>query len=235
VTRWREDLAPSTTFTKRKTLARFLRALVKSGAPEELLVTLARVREPAPRATTASPDEIARLQVTACAWEKCMLAIIAGLGLRRTEALRLSPANYDRETDTITYRTKGDQTNKLPVTDELRAFFHLFGDEIENPNTPILELMRGKKVTKAVLADAWASLRTRARINPQLRMHDLRRTVAHRLYDETHDLRVVQRLLGHADMSTTLKYLRHHDPENLGNLQPLLNKLRVTPVPDWKN
>lgn len=199
-------------------------------------MTLARVREPAPREVTATPDELARLQVTACAWEKCLLAIIAGLGLRRAEAVNLCPANYDRETQTITYRTKGDQTNKLPVTDELRAFFELFGDETANPNTPLLELMRGKKTTLAVVNEAWRELRVRARVNPNLRMHDLRRTVAHRTYDETHDLRVVQRLLGHADLGTTLKYLRHHDPDKLGNLSTLLNQLRANvPVPDWKN
>ena len=37
--------------------------------------------------------------------------------------------------------------------------------------------------------------------------HDLRRTAAHRLYERTGDLRIVQSLLGHKAMMTTLYYL----------------------------
>jgi integrase len=232
VQRWKHAYRESTVHVKRKELHRFLRDVVAQGAPTAIVATLARAREPEPRTVIATPDELARLQVVAGAWEKCFLAIVAGLGLRRSEACELAPANYDTNTHTITYRTKGGLTNKLPVTDELRAWFEMFGDEIENPNTPLIELVAGHKIGWHGIQTTWERLKKKARVNPQLRLHDLRRTVALRVYDRTKDIREVARLLGHRSPQTTLKYLMHHEPVNL---TPLLNELRVLPAPDWKN
>ena len=41
--------------------------------------------------------------------------------------------------------------------------------------------------------------------------HDLRRTTAVRTLEATKDIRVVQVLLGHGDLPTTLWYLDHHN------------------------
>jgi integrase len=62
-------------------------------------------------------------------------------------------------------------------------------------------------------------------------MHDLRRTLAIRTYNRNHDLREVQRVLGHASLGTTLKYLKHFEHADLA---PMLNELRA-PHTDWKN
>jgi integrase len=217
---------------KRKELKRFLRDLVAQGAPSAILLTLARIVEPESRDVIATQDELARLQAVAGAWEKCLLAMLSGLGLRRNEAIRLSPANYNPETRMFTYRTKGGKTNRLPATDELRAFVELIGPDIEDPNVPILTLLAGKKIGKHCVDHAWDRLRIRARVNPGLRMHDLRRTVATAIYDKTHDLRLASHLLGHKSLSTTLKYLRHTEHRDIS---PLLNEHRDLPDASWKN
>jgi integrase len=209
---------------------RFLRDLVAQGAPSAITATLAKVTEPESRDVIATPDELARLQAAAGAWEKCLLAMLSGLGLRRNEAIRLSPANYNAETRMLTYKTKGGKTNKLPATGELRAFLELIGTDIEDPNTPILQLLAGHKVGVACVDHAWDRLRIRARVNPSLRMHDLRRTVATAVYDKTHDLRLASHLLGHKSLSTTLKYLRHTEHRDIS---PLLNEHRDLPDAQW--
>jgi site-specific recombinase XerD len=42
---------------------------------------------------------------------------------------------------------------------------------------------------------------------PELAPHDLRRTFAQAVWKATHDLIVVQELLGHKDVNTTRRYL----------------------------
>jgi integrase len=209
---------------------RFLRDLVEAGAPRAITLTLAAAREPLPRTVIATPDELARLQVAAGAWEKCFLAMTAGLGLRRGEAIRLAPANYDPRTNTIAYRTKGEQTNRLTATDELKAWFEQYGRGVSDPNTPLLELVAGKPIGNWLIEHAWERLTNKANVNPQLRMHDLRRTVAIRVYEATNDIRQAQHLLGHRHAATTFKYLANF--ERRKDITPLLNELRPTD-PDW--
>jgi integrase len=210
---------------------RFLRDLVDAGAPRAITITLARAREPEPRTIIATPDELARLQVAAAAWEKCLLAMLAGLGLRRNEALRLTPANYDTKSNTIAYRTKGEQTNRLTATDELRAWFEQYGTNVPDPNVPLLQLIAGHPIGTTRVNHAWRRLRKKARVNPELRMHDLRRTVAIRVFETTNDIRQTQHLLGHRHAATTLKYLANF--ERRKDITPVLNELRDLPDPEW--
>ena len=42
---------------------------------------------------------------------------------------------------------------------------------------------------------------------PELAAHDLRRTFAQRVWEDTHDLLVVRDLLGHSSIATTQRYL----------------------------
>ncbi len=209
---------------------RFLRDLVEAGAPRGITLTLAAAREPLPRTVIATSDELARLQVAAAAWEKCFLAMTAGLGLRLGEALALSPANYDPRTNTIAYRTKGEQTNRLTATDELRAWFQQYGHGVTDPNTPLLELVYGRKIGRAGVQQAWERLRKKAKVNPGLRIHDLRRTVAVRLYEHTNDIREAQNLLGHRHAATTFRYLANF--ERRKDSTPFLNELRDLPDPE---
>jgi site-specific recombinase XerD len=47
----------------------------------------------------------------------------------------------------------------------------------------------------------------RAGIETPWTLHDLRRAAARRVYERTHDVRKVQRLLSHKNLSTTMWYL----------------------------
>jgi integrase/recombinase XerD len=217
--------------TKRKELHRFLRDVVAQGADTAITTTLARCSEPEPRTVIATPEELARLQIAACAWEKCYLAIVAGHAMRRSEALRLSPADYDATNNTVTIRLKGERTNRIHITDELRAWFEMFRAPGNDPTTPLVELVAGKPISYRNIFLAWDKLRKKARVNPHIRIHDLRRTVAVRVYDTTKDLRAVQHLLGHKSAATTLKYLASF---HQGDISTLLNQLRnELPDPNW--
>ena len=53
----------------------------------------------------------------------------------------------------------------------------------------------------------WKALKARCGVRTDLRIHDLRRTVAEDTWQATHDLRQVQMILGHRSITTTAKYL----------------------------
>jgi len=66
-------------------------------------------------------------------------------------------------------------------------------------------------------------------VNPRLTPHDLRRTVAKRVYDITCDLRIVQQLLGHRHITSTLHYIGAVDRsalrDALNQVQPIIDAL----------
>jgi site-specific recombinase XerC len=208
--------------TRRRELKRFLSWLVESGGNPDLISQLTKVRLPRYRTVIAKPEEIDKLVKIAAPWLRCWLTITAGHGLRFAEANRLSPAQYNRQESTITFRTKGEGTNTLPVSDDLKYFFQT-APENPDPNIPLLELHAGRRLSEEYLRKCWHDLKIQAGVNPELRPHDLRRTLAVRTYDLTKDLRAVQHLLGHANLYTTCGYLEHHDPDSI---RPVLNQLR---------
>jgi hypothetical protein len=70
----------------------------------------------------------------------------------------------------------------------------------------------------------WKALKKRAGIRAELRIHDLRRTLAEDVWNATHDLRAVQAQLGHRSPTTTARYLA--DRITLQDLKPILRKVQ---------
>ncbi len=77
------------------------------------------------------------------------------------------------------------------------------------------------------LQGAFIRLRRQLGITRRIHAHDLRRTTARNVYDKTKDLRLVQALLGHSDLNSTLWYLQ----DNLVNVQvSTLELAKLNPV-----
>ncbi len=127
------------------------------------------------------------------------------------------------------------------MTAELRALL----DTCTDPNLPfVAQLDRGlhvgagkPKVAHAIgrmklvsLQGAYIRLRRALGITRAIRAHDLRRTTARQVYDHTRDLRLVQALLGHSDLNSTLWYLQADTTEvpvstlELAKLNPLTER-----------
>ena len=87
----------------------------------------------------------------------------------------------------------------LPFVGQLSRGYHAyFGWELKAV---------GRPMKAATLRENFKKLKEKCGIERDLRPHDLRRTTAKAMYDLTHDLRAVQALLGHSQMSSTLWYL----------------------------
>lgn len=192
--------------------------LGKHGAPAVEL----KARRPKPRSIAPTPDELRRLKSVAQPWERAWIILQAECGLRISEAFAAAEANHNRDDRTITIVAKGGKPRVIPTTDELEALFAIAPEA--DASTPLIDRLRGKPIKPQGRWDHWKKFLARAGVREELNPHDLRRSAALRLYEQSRDLRAVQRMLGHDSLTSTLQYLEHYEPENL---RPLIEALRI--------
>lgn len=169
---------------------------------------LLKTPAPRPRNVTASDHERFALLAAAPPHLRCWILLCSDLAIRSGTAAQISPANYDSHSHTLTFTTKKGARQTLPVTAALATLLDTPG---LMPGVPyVAQLGRQGKQRANVLRASFRRLRESVGITRKLTCHDLRRTTATKVYDLTHDLRAVQALLGHADLSSTLWYLDHH-------------------------
>ena len=156
------------------------------------------------------------------------LMLCADLGLRHRTASRICVANYNRNLRALSFYTKGNVHQTLPVTAEIASVIEALPDKAD-PQAPIVNLLRRsdhaghQPGTAPRFTKQWTALKKRAGIRPDLRIHDLRRTLAEDVWNATHDIRAVQAQLGHRSPTTTARYLA--DRITLQDLKPILRKV----------
>jgi integrase len=181
-----------------------------------------------PRLTIATDEERTQLLAAAQPPLHFFLLLCSDLGLRHSTAARIALSNYDQDTRSLTFTTKGDTHQTLPVTDAIRAVIETLPRKADRTE-PIVNLLRppshpGHKPGRSPrFLKQWAKLKDKLSIRRELRIHDLRRTVAEEIWNATKDIRVVQAQLGHRSPNTTVKYLANRIA--LQDLQPVLEKV----------
>ena len=146
--------------------------------------------------------------------DAALLALLYGGGLRRSEAVALDVADYDSTTGMLVVRhAKGNRDRVVYATngaaDALADWLAVRGDEAGPLFLPVNKggVVGGHRLTgQAVLY----ILRRRAAQGGVTRLspHDLRRTFISDLLDLGADISTVQRLAGHAQVTTTTRYDR---------------------------
>lgn len=155
--------------------------------------------------------------------------LCADLGIRHRTAARMCLANYDAPTRSLRFTTKGNTHQTLPVTAAIAETLDAL-PKYSDRNEPIINLLRadaapGHRPGKNPrMLKQWTKLKERLGIRPELRIHDLRRTLAEDVWEATHDLRTVQAQLGHRSPTTTARYLANRI--QLQDLQPVLRKVQ---------
>lgn len=196
------------------------RALPKvlSIAEVDRLLTLAET-EAAMEATPAKQLSAQRLYV--------LLEMLYATGLRVSELVSLRRAAVMREASFLTVTGKGNKDRIVPMNDRARDAVRLWVKTL--PPGPWLFPANGEDgyLARQVFARDLKSLAARAGISSaRVAPHVLRHAFASHLLAGGADLRVVQMLLGHADISTTQIYTHVLD-EKLRNLveshHPLAN------------
>jgi integrase len=213
-TSWRDEgYAKHTLSNYSKCLRRFLEWLEEIGAaPLTISKSVPRFNQPQYRTTKATDEEREQLLDAASPRMFFFITICADMGLRHRTATRICIDNFDRSTRILTFTTKGNTVQSLPVPNHIAALINALPDDAPR-NEPIVNLLRSKHYGQnqpgkgMSLHRSWVKLKANLGIRPELRVHDLRRTLAEDVWDATKDLRIVQAQLGHRSIATTAKYL----------------------------
>ncbi len=145
---------------------------------------------------------------------------------RKREAVNLKKSDIDWGERTITVMGKGGKPGTIPLTSELRD---LLWPLMTNPTDYVFtyvakatRVVQGRTVIRGAhypitysgLASAWRRFGPAKAGIEDFRLHDLRHTTATRLgRGGKANLKVIQRLLRHEDIATTVKYAHVFDED----------------------
>ena len=221
-------LAPATLARKISALRQFFGFLVDEGLrdddPTHALQRPA-TRRPLPKILTHA--EIERLFATAAGEAQsdspaavrmlALLELLYGSGLRATELVSLPLSSVPRDAPFLTVTGKGGKTRLVPISQRAGAALQRWLG-LRPAGSPWLFPSRTGHISRVRLFQMLKQLATRADMAPEkLSPHVLRHAFATHLLEGGADLRALQTLLGHADISTTQIYT-HVDAARLVKL-----------------
>ena len=214
---WKEHLSPMTIYQRRAALERFLEYTDHIHHTDHAH-DVPKVARPSQRTLIAQEDELRRVLDVVPLWMKAFILMCRLMGLRHGEAAEMTPANYNLADHTLAFKRKMGGTSHIPVPAELQPAIELARSM--DPHESILVSLGMKKTDdpRKLIGRRWREAVKKAKANPNLHIHDLRRTVATELYSHTKDLRAVQTLLGHRSLSSTILYIAPMDPDKLRSL-----------------
>jgi integrase/recombinase XerD len=144
--------------------------------------------------------------------DRTMLEVLYASGLRVSELVGLSVAQVSLDMGVVRVMGKGSKERLVPLGEEAldwvrqylaEARLTLLNNQVSNS---MFVTARGEGMTRQMF---WYLIKRHARhggLNKPLSPHTLRHAFATHLLNHGADLRVVQMLLGHADISTTQIY-----------------------------
>ena len=178
-----------------------------------------------PLPKTLSEEEVTALIDATGKWSDedqmrliCLLELLYATGLRVSELVGMKLTSFDRELQMVTVRGKGGRERIVPLGDGARSALarylpvrgaYLPAGQKPEDNPWLFPSTRASAghLTRQRFGQLVKELALEAGINPgKISPHVLRHAFATHLLDHGADLRVVQQLLGHADIATTQIY-----------------------------
>jgi integrase/recombinase XerD len=136
--------------------------------------------------------------------------VLYGTGLRIDEALALEVSDIDGARGVLRVRHgKGNRAREAQLSPALYQSLRRYWDR-ERPPLPYLFVSRrtGRPPTQEAVRRAFALAAEQAGITKPVRPHVLRHSYATHLLDAGTDVRIIQALLGHQSLRTTMRYTR---------------------------
>jgi integrase/recombinase XerD len=209
----------STSNRRLATVRRFYRWAVR----ERLAATDPTVRLRAARRPARFPQTLTESQVEALLAapdlddplglrDRALLEVLYATGLRVSELVRLTQAELALDDGLVRVFGKGGKERVVPLGEEARDWLQRYFADARGAllagraSDAVFVTRRGGAMTRQM---AWVLVKryaARAGIHLALSPHGLRHAFATHLLNHGADLRVVQLLLGHADISTTQIY-----------------------------
>lgn len=210
-------LAPSTVSRKASALRQFYGFLVDEGLrgddPSSALPRPA-TRRPLPKILSHAEVEalFSRAELEAETDTQlpvrllALLELLYGSGLRATELVSLPLSAVPRDAPFLTVTGKGGQQRMVPVSGRARQALGRWL-ELRPPTGKFLFPSGARHLSRIRLYQLLKDLARRAGLDPaKVSPHVLRHAFATHLLEGGADLRVLQTLLGHADIATTQIY-----------------------------
>jgi integrase/recombinase XerD len=152
--------------------------------------------------------------------DRCALELLYACGGRASEVVGIGLADLREGRSLVRLRGKGSKERLVPLGEKARGALRRYLDELrpslvrDPAQDRLLLSARGRAMTRESL---WRLVKTAgllAGITKPVYTHLLRHSFATHLLEGGADLRVVQELLGHANMTTTQRYT-HVDARRL--------------------
>ena len=135
-----------------------------------------------------------------------LIELLYGSGLRASELMSLPLAAVPRDAPFLTVTGKGGQARMVPISRRAKQAIGRWLD-VRPDGSKYLFPSRGSHLTRIRLYQLLKELAARADLPPdKVSPHVLRHAFATHLLEGGADLRVLQTLLGHADIATTQIY-----------------------------
>jgi integrase/recombinase XerC len=140
-----------------------------------------------------------------------MVALMLWAGLRESEVAQLDYEDIElseKKGWVIVRNGKGEKRRELPLNiharQAMREWFGLRGGE---PGA-LFTGKRGERITGKAIQDRTRVIRIAAGLDEDVTPHALRHTFAKRMVDAGYSIGIVQKLLGHSRLETTLAYTK---------------------------
>lgn len=143
--------------------------------------------------------------------DAALLAVLYGCGLRRAETVALNLDDYDTVAGTLRIRGKGNKQRLTPVVGGVVTNLTDWLAQRGRRPGPLFWGTGNRNQKRRLTTQAvYKMLRTRAKAAgiERLSPHDLRRSFVSDLLDRGADIATVQKLAGHASVTTTARYDR---------------------------
>ena len=153
---------------------------------------------------------------------KAMLELMYATGLRVSELINLKLQDVDLNQDIVRTMGKGSKERIIPIGDFAKEYLEKYiyeyrGTMLKKTNNEYIFLNNhGNKMTRQGFFKIIKKIAKEKGIDKELSPHTLRHSFASHLLKYGADLRTIQELLGHSDISTTQIYT-HITNEELKN------------------
>ncbi len=145
--------------------------------------------------------------------DRALLEFLYGTGTRVSEAVGLDLADLDLEAGTVRVLGKGARERQVPLgrgaRDALRPWLADRWELAGTRTDAVFVNLRGRRITRQGVFDIVKKAAMRAGLeSSEVSPHVLRHSAATHMLERGADLRTVQEILGHANVSTTQVYTR---------------------------